>query len=131
MEEKYTYTVGRRKTSVATVRLFDKPGKSTVNGKPIESLYIHSSETAKFEEPFKATGLDYERFMFTAVAKGGGKNSQIEAVELALARAIAKKYPEKKKSLKVLSLLTRDPRMVERKKPGLRKARKAEQYSKR
>ncbi len=131
MEEKYTYTIGRRKTSVATVRLFDKPGKNTINGKPVEVIYTSKSEAGKLIEPFMVAELENDKYSFTAVCKGGGRISQLEAVCLGLSRAIAKKYPEKKKALKLKSLLTRDPRMVERKKPGLHKARKAEQYSKR
>lgn len=131
MAEKYTYTIGRRKTSVATLRLFRTPGNNTVNEKPLEVVYPHDYELTNLLAPFKAADLNEKEYSFTVKVTGGGKMSQLGAIKLALARAIAKLYPDKKKALKVEGLLTRDPRMVERKKPGLRKARKAEQYSKR
>ncbi len=127
----FVYTIGRRKTSVATIRLFGTAGKSTVNEKPLEQVFGSSVEKVKLSMPFDVAELDLRDFMYSAKVNGGGHNSQLEAIVLGLARAIVKKYPEKKKQLKVAGLLTRDPRMVERKKPGLRKARKAEQYSKR
>jgi small subunit ribosomal protein S9 len=131
MADKYTFTIGRRKTSTATIRLFEGTGKNMVNDKPVEVLYPHKYEIVQMTSPFGAANLDAKKFYFTAMVKGGGKISQLGAVKLALARAIAKQFPELKKDLKVAKLLTRDPRMVERKKPGLHKARKAEQYSKR
>ena len=130
-DKEYIYTLGRRKTSIATLRLYGKEGKSTVNGKLLNELYIHESDRLKLLKPFKVANLDESNFMFTVKVKGGGFSSQLEAIRLALSRAIIKKHPDIKKSLKIEGLLTRDPRMVERKKTGLRKARKAEQYSKR
>jgi small subunit ribosomal protein S9 len=130
-ESKYSYSLGRRKTSVATLRLFESSGKNIINDKPLEQLYVGEFEKVKLLRPFKAAELESKDFNFTVKVKGGGHNSQLEAIVLALSRAIIKKYPERKKLLKNEGLLTRDSRMVERKKPGLRKARKAEQYSKR
>jgi small subunit ribosomal protein S9 len=131
MADKFVYTVGRRKTSVATLRLFNLAGKNQINTKILEDLYTHKFEQDDILSPLKVAELNIKSFSFTAMVKGGGKSSQAEAVRLALARAIVKLEPEKKKALKDAGLLTRDPRMVERKKTGLRKARKAEQYSKR
>jgi small subunit ribosomal protein S9 len=130
-ELEYYYAIGRRKTSVATVRLFLKKGKSSVNGKNLSDIYPLKSEQAQFEEPFKVAELDTDGVSYTIVTKGGGFQSQLGAIKLGIARAIIKRFPEKKKALKDAGLLVRDSRMVERKKPGLRKARKAEQYSKR
>jgi small subunit ribosomal protein S9 len=130
-EQEFFYALGRRKTSVATVRLYFKKGKSMLNTKELKDIYPSKVELAQIVEPFIIAEINPEDVMFTAVAKGGGAMSQIGALKHALSRAIVKKYPEKKKALKVAGLITRDPRMVERKKAGLLKARKAEQYSKR
>lgn len=127
----YSYALGRRKTSVVTVRLFNESGKNLFNDKEFEQIYTSKSDKAIILAPFLATDLNPMEFYFTAKSAGGGRYSQLEALGLAISRAIIKKYPEKKKALKDQLLLTRDSRMVERKKPGLRKARKAEQYSKR
>lgn len=131
MAEKYSYTIGRRKTSVASVRLYSGSGENTMNEKPLQKYYSHKYDLTRIYAPFKAADLSQKEFYFTTKIKGGGKESQLEALRLGLSRAIVKMYPDKKKALKDEGLLTRDPRMVERKKTGLRKARKAEQYSKR
>ncbi|MEO6729250.1 MAG: 30S ribosomal protein S9 [Candidatus Dojkabacteria bacterium] len=127
----YIYTIGRRKTSTATLRLYKKNGVNQINEKAVDQLYVHAEDQKVLEIPFKAADLDFKTYSFTAKVVGGGKYSQLEAVQHAIARAIAKMFPDKKKALKMADLITRDPRMVERKKPGLRKARRAEQYSKR
>lgn len=127
----YIYTIGRRKTSVATLRLYKGEGKNMYNDKIFTTVYTSDTDRIKLEEPFKVVGWNPKNFYFTAKAVGGGRYSQLDAIKLAIARAIIKIEPELKKTLKVAGLLTRDPRMVERKKPGLRKARRAEQYSKR
>ncbi len=130
-EQEYYYAVGRRKTSVATVRLFFKKGKSSINGKDIQAIYHLKPEQMKLVEPFKITDIDSENISFTAKTAGGGVMGQLDAIRLGLSRAIIKKFPDMKKTLKDAGFLTRDSRMVERKKAGLRKARKAEQYAKR
>jgi small subunit ribosomal protein S9 len=127
----YIYTIGRRKTSVATLRLFSKSGADQINENPVEKYYPHKIDIDRMKLPFKVSNLNAKDFHFTVRVVGGGKMSQLDAIKHALSRALAKLYPEKKKDLKAAKLLTRDPRMVERKKPGLRKARRAEQYSKR
>lgn len=131
MSPKYIYKIGRRKTSVATVRLFEGKGSSEYNGKPIEKVYISKVAQSRLKEPFTVAGLDFDNFHFTAKVTGGGTSSQLQAIILGLSRAITQKYPEVRKQLKLKGLLTRDPRMVERKKTGRHKARKSEQYSKR
>lgn len=130
-KDKYIYKIGRRKTSTASVRLFDGSGQSLVNGKDVEKVYPRETELKSLLRPFKVAELKSKDFHFTTKVKGGGVSSQKEAIVLALARAIDAKFPEKHTLLKKEGLLTRDSRMVERKKTGLRKARKAEQYSKR
>lgn len=130
-ELEYYYALGRRKTSVATVRLFLKKGKSTINGKSVEEVYPLRPEQSLIEEPFRVSELETEGVSYTIVTRGGGVQSQLGAIRLGISRAIIKRFPEKKKALKDAGLLVRDSRMVERKKAGLRKARKAEQYSKR
>jgi len=130
-EQEYFYAIGRRKTSTATLRLYFKKGKNTINGKNLEVVYPSRIDQAKIEEALKIAEIEVGDVMYTVKTVGGGIMSQVDAIKLALARAIIKKYPEKKKDLKNAGLLIRDPRMVERKKAGLLKARKAEQYSKR
>lgn len=131
MADKYFYAIGRRKTSTATVRLFNTTGKSEVNGKDLTKVYPHEVEIKMLQEPFVVAGLNPKEFYFTARTSGGGHSSQIDAVKLAISRSLVKMNPEVKSDLRKAGLMTRDPRMVERKKTGLRKARKREQYSKR
>jgi small subunit ribosomal protein S9 len=131
MDSKYFYALGRRKTSTATVRLFDQKGPSTFNGKPFEDVFPDLYFQKLINEPFIVCGMNPSDFHFTIVAKGGGFNSQIEAARLGISRALIIMNPELKKVLKERKLTTRDPRMVESKKTGYRKARKTEQYSKR
>ncbi len=128
--EKYTYAIGRRKTATATVRLFLGKGVSTVNNKPVNEMFPSKIDQRKIASPFKAIGKETD-FYFTAVTNGGGTTGQSGAVRHALSRALAELNPDYRLALKPLGYLTRDPRMVERKKTGLRKARKSEQYSKR
>ncbi len=131
MADKYFYSIGRRKTSTATVRLFEDSGKSTINGKDLEKIYGDTVSMNRILEPFVVAELDPKKFYFTVVTKGGGTSSQIDAIKLGISRSIVKMDPDKKTLLKQAGLMTRDPRMVERKKTGLRKARKKEQFSKR
>lgn len=131
MENKYYYALGRRKTASATVRLFAGKGESVVNEKTFAAYVPNEGDRAEILSTLKVAGLEPEAFYFTAKVVGSGPKSQVGAIKLGLARAIVEFDPETKKSLKTVGLLTRDPRMVERKKPGLRKARRAEQYSRR
>lgn len=130
-KDNYNYAIGRRKTARATLRLYPAAGENMVNDKALEAVYADASDQASLMRPFKVAGLDPKDFHFTIKSAGGGVKSQLGAMQLALARALVMLDPEHKKALKTVGLLTRDPRMVERKKPGLHKARKAEQYSKR
>lgn len=128
---KYVYALGRRKTATATVRLFPSGGESTVNGKPVNEVFPTDDLMHEVMAPFRTLDLKPNTLMFTAMVSGGGTYSQVGAVKLALARCLSKQDAAYHKPLKDAGLLTRDPRMVERKKTGRRKARKSEQYSKR
>lgn len=127
---KYLKAVGRRKTAVAQTRLYDKgKGVIMINGKRA-SEYFPGDGFSLITQPLKATG-HLRDFNFSIIVSGGGKMGQIDAVRLGIARAIYAFDPATKEALKVNNFLTRDPRQVERKKPGLRKARKRPQWSKR
>jgi len=127
---KYTKAVGRRKTSVAQVRLFENgKGIIMVNGQRANE-YFPGEDISVVTQPLKVTGHNRE-FNFSILAKGGGKKGQLIAVRLGIARALLAFDPETKEALKANGFLTRDPRQVERKKPGIKKARKAPQWSKR
>lgn len=130
MSENYTYAYGRRKTSVATVRLYKGKGENVINDKQFTQIYTRLSESKSVELPFKLTNT-LGNYYFTAKTNGGGKASQLDAIVLGIARALVKEDETNKPLLKKESLLTRDDRMVERKKTGRRKARKSDQFSKR
>jgi len=128
--EKYFYAYGRRKTSVATIRLFSGNGESKVNEVELKQYFPLESDRKVVLMPLAITEK-LKDFYFTSKVKGGGKKSQREAIRHALARALVVSDEDLKPALKKHSLMTRDDRMVERKKTGLVKARKAHQYSKR
>ncbi len=121
-------TVGRRKTSNARVRLFPGTGQVTVNGKSIKDYFPRESHQLHIEEPLKAVEA---KFDVTANVNGGGQTGQAGAIRLGIARALVKLDEELKKVLKPLGVMSRDPRMKERRKYGLAKARKRYQFSKR
>lgn len=126
----YVKAVGRRKQSVARVRLYEG-GKGIIMVNGLRANQYFSGEGASIiAQPLKATGHARD-FNFSVLAKGGGKQGQVIAVRLGISRALLNLDPNTKEALKVNDFLTRDPRQVERKKPGLRKARKAPQWSKR
>jgi small subunit ribosomal protein S9 len=127
----YHYAVGRRKTATATVRLYEVAGESTINGKPMAEYMPGKVNEFKLQGVLKSAELDPKQFFMTVKVSGSGKSAQLNAIQHGIARAITKMNPELKRLLKVAGFITRDPRMVERKKPGLHKARKAEQFSKR
>ena len=127
----YIETVGRRKTAVARVRISKLTKKVTVNGKPIEE-YLPTQELVKTAmQPFHKKEEYKELFGATVVIKGGGSSAQAEAIRHALTRAFVRYDPKERKFFKDLGLLTRDQRKKERKKFGLKKARRAPQWSKR
>jgi small subunit ribosomal protein S9 len=127
---KFYEGVGRRKSAVARVRLFSGSGGFTVNDKPANEYFPLPSLLSEVLSPLKTTQNE-DRFTVTAQVKGGGPVGQSTAVSLGLARALLSADGNFKSALRKAGLLTRDPREKERKKPGLKKARKAKQYTKR
>lgn len=124
------HTIGRRKTAVA--RVFMQPGSGSiqVNNRDWKLYFPLITLQKNIEKPFEVTGT-LGQFDIYATIKGGGIRGQSEALQHAIARALEKYNPEFRQNLKPLGLLRRDPRMVERKKPGRPKARKRFQFSKR
>lgn len=129
--EKYYEAVGRRKTAVARVRLYTKGDKMfLVNDLPFEAYFKNAEFKNIIEAPLvKMNCID--RFRVTARVLGGGVNAQAEALRHGIARALVLFNADFKKRLKKSGYLTRDSRMKERKKPGLKKARRAPQWAKR
>ena len=123
-------TLGRRKTSVARVYLSEGKGNVTVNKKDYKTYFPLPTQQAKVNQPFAITETLGKYDVKVNVA-GGGVTGQVEAVRLAISRALVELDAELKPALKAEGLMTRDPRMVERKKPGQKKARKKFQFSKR
>lgn len=129
--ERYWEAVGRRKTAVARVRLFTRGDKGMwINEKPY-GIYFHTEEMRRTAEDALKKMKAQERFRVMVKAQGGGLHAQAEAVRHGTARALTKFNPDFRKRLKRAGFLTRDPRMVERKKFGLKKARRAPQWAKR
>jgi small subunit ribosomal protein S9 len=122
--------LGRRKTAVARAYVTSGKGKVTINNKDVAEYFNTPVLLEKVNRPFQLTETE-KKFDVVVNATGGGINGQAEAVSLALCRALVKIDEENKTLLKAEGLMTRDPRMVERKKPGQKKARKKFQFSKR
>jgi small subunit ribosomal protein S9 len=129
-KEKFIEAVGRRKTAVARVRIFHKKKGFLVNEKKPEEYFPSFLEVEKVLAPLKILKKEQE-FLVLAKVKGGGKSAQAQAIRLGLARALVNFNPEFKKELKEAGFLKRDPRMRERKKFGLKRARRAPQWQKR
>ncbi|MHB9031437.1 MAG: 30S ribosomal protein S9 [Anaerolineae bacterium] len=130
MPAEYFYAVGRRKTSVARVRLLPGEGAFVVNGKPANEFFSREIDLSQALDPLRATGNE-SRFAITALVAGGGVTGQAQAVRMAIARAIVVMDPDARSKMRELGFLTRDARAKERKKAGLKRARKAPQYTKR
>ncbi len=127
------YGMGRRKTAVARVRLFpNSDGSITINGKSIEN-YFGARDTllAAVSAPFRVLDLQNTNYSLNVRVVGGGSSGQAGAIRHGLARALVTLNPDFRQSLRRAGYLTRDSRMKERKKPGLKRARKAPQYTKR
>lgn len=124
------HTIGRRKTSVARIFLGEGKGKITVNKKDYTEYFPTPTLQYKIQQPFALTETEGNYDLKVTVV-GGGINGQVEAVRLAISRALCQINEEHRLVLKPEGLLTRDPRMVERKKFGQKKARKKFQFSKR
>ena len=128
--ERYVEGVGRRKTAVARVRIVKGHGAILVNGKKVEDYFGINRLRQAAVAPLKNLKLD-DKFDVSAKVAGGGIMAQAEAIRHGLARALVLTNEEFKKRLRGLGYLTRDSRMVERKKYGLKKARRAPQWKKR
>lgn len=126
----YTIATGRRKTSIA--RIYLEPGSGTIliNGRSFEDYFPTSVKRYVVSQPFNTTNTSGQ-YNVKVNVKGGGISGQSEAIRLGIARALVKIDTEHKPPMKALGLMTRDPRMVERKKFGKKKARKSFQFSKR
>ena len=125
-----TNSLGRRKTSIARVVLTEGKGTITVNGRDGKEYFPITMQQFKLQQPFKLTET-LGKYDVTATVDGGGITGQVDAVRLGIARALVKIDAEHKPKLKAEELMTRDPRAVERKKFGRKKARKRYQFSKR
>jgi small subunit ribosomal protein S9 len=127
----YYYGTGRRKTSSAQVRLYpSKEPVIIVNDKPVEEYFSRSADIKFLRRPLRATATE-DSFRITVKVRGGGVTGQASAIRHGIARALTRANPEFRRTLRREGSLTRDPRMKERKKPGLKRARKAPQYTKR
>lgn len=130
MAKPLVQATGRRKESVARVRLRDGSGMVVLNGKPLEQYFPTMSTRIRVMEPLNITQTQ-GRYDIEATLDGGGRTGQADALRLGIARALIELEPELRNTLKKAGLLTRDARVVESKKYGLRKARRAPQYTKR
>ena len=131
-ESQYFYGLGKRKTAIAQVRIYpvEKIEKGIiVNGKNVSDYFTIGRHVEVINSPFLT--ISDTKFDVSAKVVGGGVNAQAEAIRLGAARAMVKFNPELKKQLRDRGFLTRDARIVERKKPGLKKARKSPQWAKR
>ena len=131
MAGQYYEGVGRRKNSVARVRVSAGTGVFTVNDKQVAEYFTRFGDVEAILGPFAAINQDQSGFDITVHVNGGGVTGQTDAVKLGLARALVKMDAALKPSLSHAGLLTRDARIKERKKPGLKRARKAPTYTKR
>ena len=129
--DKFISAIGRRKTAVAQVRMFEKgEGKIEINGVLSEDYFKKEEDLNIILQPLKIVSK-IKDFNFSILVKGGGYSGQLEAIRHGIARVLVKYDPELKIMLKTSGYITRDSRQKERKKPGLKKARKAPQWSKR
>ncbi len=129
-EKKYYYGTGRRKKSVARVRLIEGNGKISINGKDLDEFFGIETLKVIVKQPLTVTNTLAKYDVISSV-NGGGYTGQAGAIRHGIARALNKANQELRPILKSNGFLTRDPRMKERKKYGLKKARKAPQFSKR
>ena len=129
MAEKF-YGTGRRKKSIARVYVTAGTGKVTINKKDIDDYFTMETLKVMIRSPFTVTELT-DKYDITVTVHGGGMTGQAGAIRHGLARALVKMDPELRPVIKKAGYLTRDPRMKERKKYGLKKARRASQFSKR
>ena len=130
MAEQYYEGIGRRKQSTARVRIMSGSGEFVVNEKPIADYFTRTGDAEAILGPLETVGRR-NSLDVSVLVKGGGVTGQTDAVKLGVARALLKLDPDLKAALRKSGFLTRDPREKERKKPGLKRARKAPTYTKR
>ena len=131
MSDQYYEGIGRRKESTARVRIVRGEGNFFVNQKELKNYFTRAGDAEAILEPFISTGENQTLYDVSVKVEGGGVTGQTDAVQLGLARAFVKMNPDYVSALRKDGLLTRDPRVKERKKPGLKRARKAPTYTKR
>ena len=129
-QQHYYYGLGRRKSAVARVRLYPGNGAFVVNGKPLDEVVFRASMRQELLRPLVVTETA-NRFNVQVVVQGGGVSGWAGAMRLGIARALVAADERFRRPLRQFGLLTRDPREKERQKPGLKRARKAPQYTKR
>ncbi|MCM8758825.1 MAG: 30S ribosomal protein S9 [Candidatus Omnitrophica bacterium] len=130
MEGNLLIAVGRRKTARAIVKMTEGQGKIMINGRPLEKYFPLVTQQQEVIKPLKVTETD-GKFDIEVKSLGGGISGQVDAIKLGIARALVKYNPDFTPKLREFSLLTRDPRMKERKKYGQKGARKRFQWTKR
>ncbi len=130
MAEQYYEGIGRRKRSTARVRIMSGSGAFIVNEKTLEEYFTRNGDVEIILEPLKTVG-QHSTLDVSVHVRGGGVTGQTDAVQLGIARALLKLNPDLRPTLRKGGFLTRDPREKERKKPGLKRARKAPTYTKR
>ncbi|HEV8251782.1 MAG TPA: 30S ribosomal protein S9 [Candidatus Limnocylindria bacterium] len=130
MSTTYVYGTGRRKEAVARVRLLPGDGSIVVNGKDAAEYFGGTPGLATLRLPFRVTETE-GRYSASVLVAGGGFSGQAGAIRHGIARALLSAHPDARAALRSAGLLTRDPRAKERKKYGLKRARKAPQYTKR
>jgi len=131
MSVQYFEGIGRRKQSIARVRLMSGSGRFIVNDKEGPAYFTRLGDIEAILAPLKAAGQDQKSYDITVVVNGGGVTGQTDSVQLGLARALVKMNAENVSAMRKGGFLTRDARVKERKKPGLKRARKAPTYTKR
>jgi small subunit ribosomal protein S9 len=131
MAVQYYEGVGRRKESIARVRIMSGSGQFTVNTKPVQEYFTRYGDLDEILGTLQSVGEAREQLDISVVVSGGGVTGQTDAVKMGMARALLLMNPEFRAALRKGGFLTRDPRIKERKKPGLKRARKAPTYTKR
>jgi small subunit ribosomal protein S9 len=131
MSVQYYEGVGRRKQSIARVRIMNGSGRFLVNDKDAPAYFNRLGDIEAILSVLSAAGQDAKSYDITVVVTGGGVTGQTDSVQLGLARAMVKMNPENVPAMRKGGFLTRDARVKERKKPGLKRARKAPTYTKR
>jgi small subunit ribosomal protein S9 len=131
MSVQYYEGVGRRKESTARVRLMSGSGRFIVNGKEAEAYFTRLGDLQAILAPLASVGQNLQTYDITVTVEGGGVTGQTSAVQLGMARALAKINAEWVSAMRKGGYMTRDARIKERKKPGLKRARKAPTYTKR